>query len=192
MPRTPGTTPRPRADAQRNRGQLLAAAEVAFNRWGGAASLDDIARAAGVANATLYRHFPTREQLISAVYVERIDGLCTAAAEARASDPAGAALLGWLHAVIDHITESRGLREAFMAAYRLRDGDESPEVAEWHRRTDAAAAPLLRDAQEAGRIRPDLTVTELMTLVAAIAHAGDGDAEQARRLLGLTLEGLSR
>ncbi|MFR9768129.1 TetR/AcrR family transcriptional regulator [Nocardia sp. SC052] len=193
MPTTSEPSPgaRPRADARRNRDRLLAAAERAFNRFGAAASLDDIARAAGVANATLYRHFPTRGHLITAVYRERIDALCAAATDLAGGDAAGDALLGWLNAVIDHIAVSRGLREAFVNAYGLRDGDETPEVAAWHRMTDAAAMPLLRDAQAAGLIRADLEVTELMTLVSAIAHAGNGDADHARRLLTLTFEGLT-
>ncbi|MFJ1768474.1 TetR/AcrR family transcriptional regulator [Amycolatopsis sp. NPDC088138] len=180
--------PRPRADAQRNRRNLLAAAESAFNAQGAGASLDDIARAAGVGNATLYRHFPTRQQLIDAVYEERIGALCVLAEQVRATEPAGAALVGWLRAVVDHISGSRGLRDAFADAHHL---GETPQLAEWHRMTDEAAVPLLRDAQAAGAAHPDLRADELMALVAAVAHAGGGDPAGVRRLLGFVLDGVA-
>ncbi|WP_328648998.1 TetR/AcrR family transcriptional regulator [Amycolatopsis sp. NBC_00348] len=184
--------PEPRADAQRNRRNLLAAAESAFNTRGAGASLDDIARVAGVGNATLYRHFPTRQQLIDAVYEARIGALCVLAEQMRAAEPAGAALPVWLRAVVDHISGSRGLRDAFVDAHHLGAGSGAPQLAEWHRMTDDAAVPLLRDAQAAGTAHPDLRAAELMALVAAVAHAGGGDPGDARRLLGFVLDGVGR
>ncbi|WP_103343776.1 TetR/AcrR family transcriptional regulator [Amycolatopsis sp. CA-126428] len=184
--------PRPRADARRNRQNLLVAAESAFNAEGAGASLDDIARAAGVGNATLYRHFPTRRQLIDAVYEERIRALCELATEVRATEPPGAALLGWLRAVVEHISGSRGLRDAFADAHHLGGDGGTPQVAEWHRMTDDAAVPLLHDAQAAGTAHPDLHADELMALVAAVAHAGGGDPGDARRLLGFVCDGVAR
>jgi AcrR family transcriptional regulator len=184
--------PRLRADARRNRQNLLAAAESAFNAEGAGASLDDIARAAGVGNATLYRHFPTRRQLIDAVYEERIRTLCALATQVRATDPPGTALLGWLRAVVEHISGSRGLRDAFADAHHLGDDGGTPQVAEWHRMTDDAAVPLLRDAQAAGAAHPDLRADELMALVAAVAHAGGGDPGDAHRLLGFVWDGVAR
>ncbi|HEX4813011.1 MAG TPA: TetR/AcrR family transcriptional regulator [Nonomuraea sp.] len=183
---------RPRADARRNRQRLLAAAEQAFNTAGAGASLDEIAHAAGVGNATLYRHFPTRQKLIDAVYGQRIRALCALADQVRATQPVSEALLSWLYAVVDHITGSRGLREAFVDAHHFRHGGEAPQVTEWHSMTDAAAAPLLRDAQAAGVARPDLRAEELMALTAALAHAGGSDPVDARRLLGLAAEGFMR
>ncbi|WP_109525870.1 MULTISPECIES: SbtR family transcriptional regulator [Nocardia] len=135
------------------------------------------------------RHFPTRAQLISAVYAERIGALCALAVDMRAREPAGAALLRWLRAVIDDLAAGRGLREAFVDAHQLRDGQPSPEVEQWHRLTDAAVEPLLADAEAAGVIRTDLRVDELMALVSAVAHISD-DPGRAHRLLELTLEGL--
>ncbi|WP_290050028.1 TetR/AcrR family transcriptional regulator [Amycolatopsis solani] len=182
--------PWPRADVLRNRRNLLAAAEEAFNAGGAGASLDDIARAAGVGNATLYRHFPTRQQLIDAVYAERIQALCDLAARVRVTEPPGVALLTWLRAVVDHISRSRGLRDAFVDAHHL-GGDGAPRVAEWHRKTDDAVVPLLQDAQAAGAAHPDLRAGELMALVASIAHAGGGDPAGAHRLLEFAWEGVS-
>lgn len=179
----------PRADARQNRRRLLGAAAEAFNAHGAGASLDDIARAAGVGNATLYRHFPTRQALVAAVYAERIDQLCGAAGRLRAGHAAGDALVEWLHLVVEHMTGNRGLRDAFIAAYRIRDDEETPETVQWHRMTHDAARPLVEDARAAGRLRTDLEVDELLALTVAVAHAG-GTGEPAGRLLRLMLEGV--
>jgi AcrR family transcriptional regulator len=177
-----------RADAQRNRDRLLAAAETALNAHGASASLDEIAKAAGVGNATLYRHFPTRAELIEAVYDQRIEALCATAAQlAQGRDPAPA-LKDWLRAVVVHITESRVLAEAFMAVWEGPAGIEPPQVEAWHRAIYDAARPLLTAAQDAGAIRPDLDVTELLALTTAVARAGD--PAQAGRFLDVLLEGI--
>jgi AcrR family transcriptional regulator len=177
-----------RADAQRNHDRLLAAAETALNFRGAGASLDDIARAAGVGNATLYRHFPTRAKLIEAVYDQRIETLCAAAAElAEAREPARA-LHEWLRAVVVHITESRVLADAFLTACEGPADIEPPQVAAWHSAIYDAALPLLTAAQNAGAIRPDLDVAELMALTTAVARAGD--PAQARRFFDVLLEGI--
>ena len=177
-----------RADAQRNRERLLAAAETAFNARGAGASLDDIARAAGVGNATLYRHFPTRATLLEAVYDQRIAELCAAAAEL--ADPAAPAraLREWLRAVVAHVTDRRVLTDAFLAAYEGPAGIEPPQVAAWHSAIFDAALPLLTAAQGAGAIRPDLSLIELMALTAAVARAGD--PAHAERFLDVLLEGI--
>jgi AcrR family transcriptional regulator len=177
-----------RADARRNHERLLAAAETALNAHGAGASLDDIARAAGVGNATLYRHFPTREKLIEAVYDQRFATLCEAAAElAETADPA-TALRQWLRAVVVHITDSRVLSEAFLSAYEGPEGAEPPQVAAWHKAIFDAALPLLSAARDAGAIRPDLSVIELLALTTAVARAGD--PAQAERFLDILLEGV--
>jgi len=177
-----------RADAQRNRGLLLTAAEAALNAHGATASLDDIARAAGVGNATLYRHFPTRAELIEAVYDQRIRQLCATATElAQIRDPA-AALSEWLRALVAHITGSRVLADAFTATREGQPGSEPPQVTAWHSAIYDAALPLLAAAQDAGVIRPDLSLTELMSLTAAVARAGDG--KHAERFLDVLLEGI--
>jgi AcrR family transcriptional regulator len=177
-----------RSDAQRNRSRLLTAAEAALNAHGASASLDDIARAAGVGNATLYRHFPTRAELIEAVYDQRIRQLCAAAGElAQAPEPAGA-LREWLRALVAHITDSRILADAFTASLEGPPDTEPPQVAAWHRAIFEAALPLLTAAQDAGAIRPDLSLMELMALTAAVARAGD--PVHAERFLDVLLEGI--
>jgi AcrR family transcriptional regulator len=183
-------TARPlRADARRNYDRLLAAAEAALNAHGAQAVLDDIAKAAGVGNATLYRHFPTRQKLIEAVYDQRIGLLCATAAELAGTEPPGEALLAWLRTVAAHITGSRMLAEAFAAAYEGPAGVEPPPVAAWHRALAEAAIPLLTAAREAGAIRPDIDAVELLALTAAVTRAGS--PAQAGRFLDLLLEGLA-
>ncbi|NUO98692.1 MAG: TetR/AcrR family transcriptional regulator [Nonomuraea sp.] len=177
-----------RADAQRNYERLLVAAEAVLDKQGAGASLDDVAKAAGVGNATLYRHFPTRERLIEAVYDQRIRMLCDATRQWAAAAEPGEALIGWLRQVVVHITESRVLGEAFMAAYQGPADVEPPQIALWHRAVQEAAAPLLAAAQDAGAIRPDLGVVEMMALTTAVARAGD--PAQADAFLDLLLEGI--
>jgi AcrR family transcriptional regulator len=177
-----------RADAQRNYERLLATAETALDAHGVNASLDDIAKAAGVGNATLYRHFPTREKLIEAVYDQRIRTLCDAAGELAASREPGEALLGWLRAVVVHLTESQVLGDAFMAAYQGPADVEPRQIVEWHRAVREAAVPLLTAAQDAGAVRSDLGVMELMALTTAVARAGN--PAQAGRFLDVLLEGI--
>jgi AcrR family transcriptional regulator len=178
-----------RADARRNYDRLLAAAETALNADGVSASLDDIAKAAGVGNATLYRHFPTREKLIEAVYDQRFRLLCAAAGELAETQKPANALKDWLRAVAAHITESRVLADAFMAAYEGPAGTEPPQIAAWHRAVYDAALPLLTTAQNAGAIRGDLDVMELMALTTAVARAGN--PAQAGRFLDMLLEGIT-
>lgn len=177
-----------RADAQRNYERLLVAAETVLNAYGAGASLDDIAKAAGVGNATLYRHFATRERLIEAVYDQRIRMLCDAAGKQAAAQEPGRALIGWLREVVVHITESRVLGEAFRATYQGPADVEPPQIAVWHRSIQEAAAPLLAAAQAAGAIRPDLGVMEMMALTTAVARAGH--PAQADGFLDLLLEGI--
>jgi AcrR family transcriptional regulator len=178
-----------RADAQRNRERLLAAAEAAFNAQGAGASLDDIAKAAGVGNATLYRHFPTRAKLLEAVYDQRIADLCAAAAElAQPAAPAWA-LHEWLRAVVAHVTDRRVLTDAFLATYEGPADIEPPQFAAWHNALFDAGRPLLAAAQDAGTARRDVDIAELLALVTGVARAGS--PAQAERFLSVLLEGIT-
>ena len=130
---------------------------------GAGASLDDIARAAGVGNATLYRHFPTRATLLEAVYDQRIAELCAAAAEF--ADPAAPAraLREWLRAVVAHVTDRRVLTDAFLAAYQAAAGAAVPGLRLWDlwaaARSDATVQTWVPNYRDLGRA--DLTAAEL-------------------------------
>jgi AcrR family transcriptional regulator len=178
-----------RADAQRNRERLLAAAETAFNAQGAGASLDDIAKAAGVGNATLYRHFPTRAKLLEAVYDQRIAELCAAAAELAQPAAPARALHEWLRAVVAHVTSRRVLTDAFLATYEGPADIEPPQFAAWHNALFDAGRPLLVAAQDAGTARRDVDIAELVALVTGVARAGS--PAQADRFLSVLLEGVT-
>src|SRR5579872_5569312 len=101
--RSPSTDRKPRADAQRNRERLLEVAKEAFTRSGANASLEDIAKEAGVGPGTLYRHFPTRDELLEAVYRTEVEKLAAAAPKFAETMPAMEALRGWMLLFIDYI-----------------------------------------------------------------------------------------
>ncbi|WP_106410532.1 MULTISPECIES: TetR/AcrR family transcriptional regulator [Pseudofrankia] len=173
-----------RTDARRNRERLVAAAREAFDEAGPDASLVEIARRSGVGQGTLYRHFPTRAALLSAVLADRIETLCRQAAELSATRSADDALATWLHLFLVHARVNQGLAGAFMA-----EGPETVPV-DCHQAITRAAADLLGRAQRTGTIRPDLSPDDLVQLVVgiALATARTGDADQADRLLALALD----
>lgn len=173
-----------RADAQRNHDLVLAAAKEAFSEQGVDVAIDEIARRAGVGNATLYRHFPTRRDLIVAVYADEVAALNGQGAALLGSDDPGGALQEWLLAFISHVATKRDLALAVPEG----EGDERTALfARWHESMHMTAAPLLARAQHAGAVRADLAVAELLALANGIALAG-ADPE---RLLTLVHEGLS-
>lgn len=176
-----------RADARRNHERLLAAARDAFAEHGPDASLDGIAQRAGVGSGTLYRHFPTREDLMRAVYRGEIEGLCARGRELASSDSPGDALGTWLQLLAD-MADRRGLAAALYQ--RVSSDPPSPFLQGAKEAMEDTASTLLERAQEAGAIRPDLTVSELLKLTHGIARISDGPSE-TQRLLSLLLAGLS-
>jgi AcrR family transcriptional regulator len=178
-----------RADARRNYDRLLDAAREAVAQHGAEASLDDIARRAGVGSGTLYRHFPTRAALLGAVFHEQIDGLCRDATQ-RLDDPDPAAALGaWLDGVLRHSLRYRGLAVSLRAAWQAEGGDLT-----WcHTSMQTSAGALLTRAQDAGTIRADVPASDLLRLIngLALANVDCEDAEEsAVRMLGYVLAGL--
>lgn len=193
---TPGTTgtaagaPRPmRADARRNYERLLTEARTAFAEHGTDASLEEIARRSGVGIGTLYRHFPNRHAMMSAVFQEALASLLQRSRElASAEQPCGA-LVEWLRAIITHAGEYRGLARALLSASH----DESSALSECSVPMRDAGERLLVRAQQSGAVRADVSIGDLMQLTNAIALAAEqdpGDPELADRLLMLTLRGL--
>ncbi|WLQ35903.1 helix-turn-helix domain containing protein [Streptomyces castrisilvae] len=187
---TAGTPARPmRADARRNYGRLLAEARSAFAEHGTDASLEDVARRAGVGIGTLYRHFPTRHALMSAVFEEAVTSLITRSRDLAEAERPCAALVEWLGAIVTHAGEYRGLAQALMSTCR----DESSALARCNTPLREAGSALLTRAQESGSVRADVSMDDLMQLTNAIALAAEqspDDPELADRLLTLTLRGV--
>jgi AcrR family transcriptional regulator len=191
-----GHEPRPRtghprrADARRNYEQLVEQARIAFAESGADASLDAIARRAGVASGTLYRHFPTRLDLIEAVLAGQIAELAGLGRGLLTAEDAYDALSTWLRAALTHALTYRGLAAAVMNA-ALDRGDDSP--AAWHVELFEVGGELLARARRSGVIAADADEADLLKMVGAIAWAAqdapDGPA-QADRLLTLLMNGL--
>ena len=139
---SPATEPL-RADARRNRQRLLDVAHEAFMETGVTASMDDIARRAGVGSGTLYRHFPTRDALILALVADDLERLAALADELRSRDPSNG-LESWLAELVEHNRTYRGLAESIIAS----TGKPTPLGAACDRLHNAGAA-LVRDAQAA-------------------------------------------
>jgi len=173
-----------RADARRNYQRLLAAAAAAFaERGADDVSLEEIARRAGVGIGTLYRHFPTRQALLEAVYHDQVDALEVLVADLLQSDSPGAALAEWLAALMAFGKAKRSLTAAMLDSELL-----SSCKAMLHAATDT----LLARAQQAGAVRADVQGTDVIRLTHAVSLAADmgQDPGQAERMLALVLGGV--
>jgi len=178
--------PRPkRADARRNYEALVAAAREAFTEAGGSASLEDIARRAGVGIGTLYRNFPARADLVRAVYLDEVEALSRSAGELAELEP-WEALTAWLQRFVAYVATKRALAEELFAVAER----DAAVFADCRTMLDAAGEPLLRRAQEAGIVRPDVTIDEVVRLVGGIAKIPSDDAGDIHRLLAVALDGL--
>lgn len=186
----PDPTQRPlRADARRNQAKILETAAEVFAAQGTDAAIDEIAKRAGVGSATLYRHFPARQDLLVALLRDRVDVLATQANDLMTDPSPRAALHTWLVAVAQHATTYRGL------AGELMTTDESDVLFDAHRAVRSAGAALIRRAKDEKVLRPDITVAEVFQLVNAVAWATEQSAPNAKhieRLLNLVLDGLHR
>ncbi len=149
--------------------------------------MEEIARGAGVGIGTLYRHFPTRDDLVEAVFHDRIDELQALAEELLASDVPGEALAVWLHAQLEQAATCRGLAAEAMLTM-LADRDE-PSACESMRRAGAA---LLARAQAAGQMRDGVDIDDLVRMVQAVTLAAEesDDPDTAERLFGFVLDGI--
>jgi AcrR family transcriptional regulator len=174
-----------RADARRNYDKLIAAAREAFTEDGSAASLEDIARRAQVGIGTLYRHFPTRQALLEAVYLEEVEAICQSAEGLSELDPWDA-LTTWLRRFVGYAATKRALAEELLAV----TGADSEVLASCRTAISAAGVPLLERAQRAGVARPDTTFLDVGRMVGGIAVIRGADPEQIDRILELALDGL--
>jgi len=189
---TASTTPatelleRPRrADARRNYDKVLAAARDAFAEGGESTALEEIARRAGVGIGTLYRHFPNRQALLEALYIGEVEEVCRAAADLADADP-WEALETWLERFVAYVGTKRALA-AELSNYMDVHGERFKAAREalW-----SSAEPLLTRAQDAGVVRSDVTISDVMQLSISIAKVSTSDPEQLRRLLRIAVDGL--
>lgn len=158
-----------RADARRNRAQILAAADAVFAEEGVGVPVDAIARRAGVGVGTLYRHFPTKEKLFEAVLVTHLERLVGEAAQwVHSDDPCGA-LFGFLRRMAEEATSKRDLVDALAGA----GIDVKDSAGATKERLEAAIESLLERAQAAGAVRPDVTLSDLIGLVMGACVASD-------------------
>ncbi|MEU0474460.1 TetR/AcrR family transcriptional regulator [Streptomyces olivaceus] len=185
-----------RADARRNRERLLRAAAGVFAEHGAGASLDDIARRAEVGTGTLYRHFPTRQALLEAVYLESVEAIAARAETIAATRPPGAALVAWLGELAVGMLQVRGLKALLSTAVTGAEAVADRADRACGDCVRGAAERLVRAAQEAGAVRGDVAPIDVLRLVhgvvTACESAGETDGTAVRRYLSLLMEGLTR
>jgi AcrR family transcriptional regulator len=167
-----------RADRRRNRERLLAAATDVVARDGASASLEEIARRAGVGSATLHRHFPSRDALLTDVF---LDGVQRLAARGRELGDTADGLSVWLTELVRYTATTRGL------AVSLRP---TAAVSSCHGVLVEVADGLAADAVRAGRLRPGISVGDLLALTNGIAIQAEDDPDLAARLLRLAIVGV--
>jgi AcrR family transcriptional regulator len=174
-----------RADALRNYDALIAAARDAFAEGGSATSLEEVSRRAGVGIGTLYRNFPSRQDLLEAVYVGEVQALCQSAEDFAQLEPWDA-LVAWLHGFIGYMATKQALAGALL--------DYLDPGSDFFRGCRgafyAAGEPLLARAQEAGVVRADTNVGEIIQMVSGIAKIPSGDPDQIRHILDMAIDGL--
>jgi AcrR family transcriptional regulator len=178
-----------RADAVRNRDLLLSAAADAFAARGADVPLEDIARSAGVGIGTLYRHFPTRDALVEAVYRHEIDVLCERADELLETTAPDLALAEWMRLFVRHVATKKGMLSALKPLL-----SSNPSFSDQTRgRATAAASKLLAAGVAAGTVRGDIDGADLIRAVGGICMSTDQErSEASERLVGLLFDGLRR
>jgi AcrR family transcriptional regulator len=175
-----------RADARRNYDQLVVAARKVFAEQGGGASMEAIAKQAGVGVGTLYRHFPKRIDIVEAVYRDDVDVLVSSAERGLTDLEPWLALDAWLHAYVDYGRSKRTFLNELHEAF-----EKNPDLKSASRdRVWDACERVLSRAQNAGAARRDIDGADLMQLVSPMCMNGTLSAEQGDRLLKMVLDGL--
>jgi AcrR family transcriptional regulator len=178
---------KPRTDAQRNRQRILEVAKEAFTRSGANASLDDITKEAGVGAGTLYRHFPTRDALIEAVYRTEVEKLAAAEKKFSESLPPIEALRAWMLLFVDHIATKQIIGPALHSLVggpsKLFEGSRS--------QIQGAIDSLVKRAIKSGDIRRDLEPFDLLRALIGVSHVASGPdwQQSARRLVDILITG---
>jgi AcrR family transcriptional regulator len=178
---------KPRTDALRNRERILEVAKEAFTRHGADASLDDIAKQAGIGAGTLYRHFPTRDALIEAVYRNEVENLAAAARGFAAAKTPIEALRAWLLLFVDYIAAKHIIAPALNSvaggASRLYAGSRSL--------VQGAVEELVKRAKKSGDVRRDVDASDLLRAVIGLSYVDSGGdwQQSARRLVDILIAG---
>ena len=170
-----------RADARRNFDALISAARTVFSAEGANASLEEIARDAGVGIGTLYRNFPTREALLEAVYVEEVQDLGRAAEAVAGLEPWDA-FETWLHRFLEYLRTKRALVEGM--------NKQSEVMAVCRAAMYDAGGPLLARAQAAGVARDDISIEDAVRMIAGVSAVAYSDDAQRDRVLGVAIDAL--
>jgi AcrR family transcriptional regulator len=175
-----------RADARRNYDKLVTAARDVFAEEGSDATLEEISRRAGVGIGTLYRHFPARENLVEAAYLDGVEEVCAAAVRHDENEEPWEALTGWLLELVSFASTKRVLADEMFA---VMDRDalvfRSCSGAIYD-----AGEPLLLRAQAAGAVREDVDISDVTKMVAGIAGLRTVGPEQTKRIVAVALDGL--
>jgi AcrR family transcriptional regulator len=174
-----------RADARRNYDKILAAARDAFAEGGEATALEEIARRAGVGIGTLYRHFPNRQALLEAVYVDEVENVCRSAAEL-GDMPPWEGFAAWAHRLVGYLATKQALAHELLE-YMDR---EAPLFQSCRTSLFTAGEPLLARAQAADVVRPDTDLAEIIHMLGGIAKIPAADPAQIEHILGIALDGL--
>jgi AcrR family transcriptional regulator len=179
-----------RTDAQRNRERILEVAKEAFTRFGANASLDDVARQAGVGAGTLYRHFPTRDALIEAVYRSEVEKLAAAQRKFTETLPPIDALRNWMLLFVDHIATKQIIAPALNSVV----GGPSKLYESSRGLIQGAIDALVKRAIRSGDIRKDLDPFDLLRVLIGVAHVASdpGWKQSARRLVDILITGSRR
>ena len=184
---TPSPSRKPRVDAQRNRERILDAAKGAFTRFGANASLDDIAKEAGVGPGTLYRHFPTRDDLLEAVYSTEVEKLAAAGRKFAETMPPMDALRAWMLLFVDYIATKKIIAPALNAP----TGAASKVVEASYAPIQAAVGSIVKRAIKSGEIRKDVNPVDLLRALVGVAYLESSPEWQqsARRLVDILIAG---
>jgi AcrR family transcriptional regulator len=179
-----------RADAERNRQLLLDAAKASFAKSGAATSLEEVARTAGVGIGTLYRHFPTRDALVEAVYRDALDRLSSDAERLTRDAPPIEALRQWLLLFIDYIST----KKLMMDLLATLGGDAAALKASTKSRLEAAIVGLVDRAKASGDIQPDVVPIDLLFAIGGLAYVNPATdwESRARKMVDILIAGVKR
>jgi AcrR family transcriptional regulator len=183
-------TRKPRADSARNRQLLIDAAKAGFSEIGLNVSLEEIARRASVGIGTLYRHFPSREAVVEAVYRREVEHLAEAVPQLLETSPAGEALHKWMHLFVDYIATKRLIAPSLGAAA----GRTSTLYATSAELITRAISTLVKRAVASGDVRKDIDPADLLRALVGVSYGNPhaGWEASARRLIDILMDGLRR